>query len=110
MLDRNAKLIVSKTGEVKKDSFVIVNYEGFCDGKPVEKIKAKEHMIDLGAENTLKGFKDGLKGAKKGETKDIEIEYPKDYPFQPMKFSFITRIFHPNITMSGKICDLDFIN
>jgi ubiquitin-conjugating enzyme E2 D/E len=38
----------------------------------------------------------------------LDIEYPKDYPFQPMKFSFITRIFHPNITMSGKICDLDF--
>ena len=68
-----------KAGEVKKDSFVIVSYEGFCDGKAVEKIKAKEHMIDLGAENTLKGFKDGLKGAKKGDTKDIEIEYPKDY-------------------------------
>ena len=65
--------------EVKKDSFVIVNYEGFIDGKPVEKIKAKEHMIDLGAENTLKGFKTGLVKAKKGETKDIEIEYPKDY-------------------------------
>ena len=79
LLDRNAKLIVSKTGEVKKDSFVIVSYEGFCEGKAVEKIKAKEHMIDLGAENTLKGFKDGLKGAKKGDTKDIEIEYPKDY-------------------------------
>jgi len=79
LLDRNANLIVSNTGEVKKDSFVIVNYEGFIDGKPVEKIKAKEHMIDLGAENTLKGFKDGLVKAKKGETKDIEIEYPKDY-------------------------------
>ncbi len=79
LLDRNAKLVVSKTGEVKKDSFVIVNYEGFIDGKPVEKIKAKEHMIDLGAENTLKGFKDGLVKAKKGETKDIEIEYPADY-------------------------------
>ena len=78
-MDRNAKLVVSKTGEVKKDSFVIVNYEGFIDGKPVEKIKAKEHMIDLGAENTLKGFKDGLVKAKKGETKDIEIEYPADY-------------------------------
>ena len=79
LLDRNAKLVVSKTGEVKKDSFVIVNYEGFIDGNPVEKIKAKEQMIDLGAENTLKGFKDGLVKAKKGETKDIEIEYPADY-------------------------------
>jgi len=79
LLDRNAKLIVSKSGEVKKDSFVVVSYEGFCDGKAVEKIKAKEHMIDLGAENTLQGFKDGLVNAKKGETKDIEIEYPADY-------------------------------
>lgn len=79
LLDRNAQLIVSKDEQVKKDSFVIVNYEGFCDGKTVENIKAKEHMIDLSAENTLKGFKDGLVGAKKGDTKDIEIEYPKDY-------------------------------
>lgn len=79
LLDRNAKLIVSQDGKVKKDSFVIVNYEGFCDGKPVENIKAKDHMIDLGAENTLKGFKEGLIDAKKGDIKDIEIEYPKDY-------------------------------
>ena len=79
MLDRNAKLIVSKTGTVKKDSFVIVSYEGFVDGKPAENIKAKEFMIDLSAPNTLKGFKDGLVKAKKGETKEIEIEYPADY-------------------------------
>lgn len=79
LLDRNAKLVVSQDGKVKKDSFVIVNYEGFCDGKPVENIKAKDHMIDLGAENTLKGFKEGLIDAKKGDIKDIEIEYPKDY-------------------------------
>ena len=79
LLDRNAKLIVSKTETVKKDSFVIVSYEGFIDGKLVENIKAKEFMIDLSAPNTLQGFKDGLVNAKKGETKDIEIEYPKDY-------------------------------
>ena len=37
----------------------------------------------------------------------LNIEYPKDYPFQPFKFSFIAHIFHPNITMNGKICDLE---
>ncbi|MDD5102323.1 MAG: trigger factor [Endomicrobiaceae bacterium] len=79
MLDRNAKLIISKDETVKQDSFVIVNYEGFCDGIAVENIKAKDHMLDLGAENTLKGFKDALVNAKKGDTKDVEIEYPADY-------------------------------
>lgn len=77
--DRNASLVVSEDGIVKKDSFAIVSYEGFMDGKAVEKIKAKEFMIDLSAPNTLQGFKDGLVNAKKGETKDIEIEYPADY-------------------------------
>ncbi len=77
--DRNASLVVSEDGIVKKDSFAIVSYEGFMDGKAVEKIKAKEFMIDLSAPNTLKGFKDGLVNAKKGETKEIEIEYPADY-------------------------------
>ncbi|MFA6614278.1 MAG: trigger factor, partial [Endomicrobiia bacterium] len=79
MLDRNAKLIISKDETVKQDSFVIVNYEGFCDGVAVENIKAKDHMLDLGAENTLKGFKDTLINAQKGDTKDVEIEYPADY-------------------------------
>ncbi|MFA6913813.1 MAG: trigger factor [Endomicrobiia bacterium] len=79
MLDRNAKLIISKDEIVKQNSFVIVNYEGFCDGVAVENIKAKDHMLDLGAENTLKGFKDTLINAQKGDTKDVEIEYPADY-------------------------------
>ena len=78
LLDRNANLIVSNTGEVKKDSFVIVNYEGFIDGKPVEKIKAKEHMIDLGAENTLKGFKDGLVKVEIGLCKGKKIHDKRD--------------------------------
>ncbi len=80
LLDRNAKLVVSKDGVVKKDSFAIVSYEGYCDGKIMENIKAKDYMLDLGSQQTLKGFKDGLLGVKKGEQKDIEIEYPKDYP------------------------------
>ena len=95
MLDRNARLIVSKDDTVKKDSFVLVDYEGFCDGVEVKEIKAKEYLLDLGAENTLKGFKEGLVGAKKGEQKDIEIEYPKDYPnkmLQGKKVLFKTKI------------------
>ncbi|GAB1401590.1 hypothetical protein MASR1M68_05010 [Elusimicrobiota bacterium] len=72
MLDRNAKLVISEDGVVKKDSFVIVNYQGFCDGAEIKEIKADDHMLDLGAENTLKGFKD-LAGSKKEKQKILKL-------------------------------------
>ena len=34
----------------------------------------------------------------------INIKYSSGYPFEAPKFEMITRIFHPNIYMSGKIC------
>ena len=77
---RNARLVESKS-EVKKDSFVSVDYEAFDnEGKPLPETTSKGHMLDLSSQNTLKGFKDALVGAKVGEEKDAKIEYPADYP------------------------------
>ncbi len=34
----------------------------------------------------------------------VNIRFPHDYPFQPPKITFETKIFHPNISTSGDIC------
>lgn len=34
----------------------------------------------------------------------VELKYPDDYPFRPPEVHFLTEVYHPNITMMGKIC------
>ena len=54
----------------------------------------------------LKGTIHGpLETVYEGGVFDIDIVIPKQYPFEPPKMMFITKIWHPNISsQTGAIC------
>ena len=50
---------------------------GVPAGQPVE---ARDVAIELGGERTLGAFNENLRGARPGETREFDAEYPADYP------------------------------
>lgn len=54
----------------------------------------------------LRGTINGpLETVYEGGVFDIDIIIPKQYPFEPPKMMFITKIWHPNISsQTGAIC------
>jgi trigger factor len=64
---------------------VTVDFEGTLDGKPFEGGAGKDMQIVLGAGRMLPDFEAGLKGARAGDDKTIDVRFPDDYPAENLK-------------------------
>ena len=78
--ENNAKLVPSAEEVVSEKSFAVVDYDATLEGKTIEGGKAQDQLIEVSAPQSMAGFNDGLKGMKKGETKDVPIKFPDDHP------------------------------
>jgi trigger factor len=59
---------------------VIIQYEGFHEGKPVKDVKSDAYPVALGTPGLMPEFQDGLMGMKAGEEKDVTVDFPADNP------------------------------
>ncbi|OEU44751.1 MAG: trigger factor [Desulfobacterales bacterium S7086C20] len=78
---RNAQLkSVDENRAVKDKDIVIIDYEGFKDGKPVEAAgKTENFQVEIGSGRILKDFEDQLIGMELDNTKEIQVRFPDDY-------------------------------
>ncbi|MGD9008402.1 MAG: trigger factor [Desulfobacteraceae bacterium] len=71
---------ISDDRPVQADDVVLIDYEGFKDGKPFEPTKKTDNfMVKIGDGQIIKDLDDGLIGMKVGEEKQIEATFPEDY-------------------------------
>lgn len=63
----------------KNEDRVIIDFEGFIDGKAFDGGKAQDFRLILGSNMMIPGFEAGIVGKKAGEAFDIEATFPKDY-------------------------------
>lgn len=70
---------VTQDRALQKDDTAVIDFEGFVDGKAFDGGKAQNFNLTIGSNQFIPGFEDALIGMKKGEKRDIEVTFPKDY-------------------------------
>ena len=64
---------------------VVMDFEGEVDGKPFEGGKGEDMSVELGSGRLIPGFEDQLVGAKAGDTREVKVTFPADYPVENLK-------------------------
>ncbi len=69
----------AKTAAAKDGDQVQIDFVGTVDGEEFDGGKAEDLPLVLGSGSFLPGFEDQLVGAKTGEERDINVEFPSEY-------------------------------
>jgi len=64
---------------VEKGDFVTFDFEGFVDGKAIDRGKAENATLEIGSGQFIPGFEDGMIGMNKGDSGDVKANFPEDY-------------------------------
>jgi trigger factor len=64
---------------------VVMDFEGEVDGKPFEGGKGEDMQVELGTGRLIPGFEDQLIGARAGDTREVKVTFPGEYPVENLK-------------------------
>lgn len=85
MAERNARLVAVEDRPVEEKDSVVMDFEGFVDGKPFEGGKAEGYELVIGSKTFIPGFEDQMVGMKADEEKEIKVKFPEDYFSEDLK-------------------------
>lgn len=66
-------------GEVATGDIITLDYSGSIDGVKFDGGTAQDQTLEIGSNTFIPGFESQLVGAKVGESKDINVTFPKEY-------------------------------
>lgn len=79
MADRNARMISVEDRAAENGDTVIIDFEGFADGKAFDGGKAEGHSLVLGSGQFIPGFEDQIVGKNIGDEFDVNVTFPEEY-------------------------------
>lgn len=83
--DRNARIIDVTDRAAQKNDTVIIDFEGFVDGKAFEGGKADKFSLVLGSGQFIPGFEDQVIGHSIDESFEVNVTFPEQYSSEELK-------------------------
>lgn len=77
-----APLEKSDKDTLEKGDYAKFDFEGFVDGVAFDGGKAQNYVLEIGSNQFIPGFEDGMIGLKVGKEKDINVKFPQEYGAQ----------------------------
>lgn len=70
---------VDEDRAVREGDYLLINFEGFHEGQPVQGSKAENYALIVGGKTVLEHVEQGLLGMRKGETREIPVHFPETH-------------------------------
>ncbi len=83
--ERNARLENVTDRAAAMDDTVVIDFEGFTDGKAFEGGKAEGYSLKLGSNSFIPGFEDQIVGHSIDEEFDVNVTFPEEYHAEELK-------------------------
>jgi trigger factor len=71
--------------EARSGDQLTISFVGTLDGESFEGGSAEDSRIELGSGRMMPGFEDGLLGARAGEERRLELQFPDEYHVEHLK-------------------------
>lgn len=71
-------------GTVENGDIAVIDYVGTKDGVAFDGGTSKDYELEIGSNTFIDGFEEGVEGMEVGETKDLELTFPENYPSEDL--------------------------
>lgn len=77
--DQLAEVVVKENGEVATGDTVVIDFDGYVDGKALDGGKGENYPLEIGSHTFIPGFEEGLVGHKTNDELELNLKFPENY-------------------------------
>jgi trigger factor len=89
--NRHVSLVsIEEDRPVQEGDYVLISFEGFRDGEPVQGTKTENYALVVGSKSVIESVEQGLIGMRKGEVREIPVQFPETYQNRSMAGQEVT--------------------
>jgi len=74
-----AEVVVKEDGVVAEGDTVVIDFDGYVDGKALDGGKGENYPLEIGSHTFIPGFEEGLVGKKANEEIELNLTFPENY-------------------------------